>query len=285
MKKVIDEDFLKRIQSIRLQLSLKLRNNRLGKKPSSAKGSSVEFSDYRAYSPGDDYRKIDWSALARFEKLYLKLYMEEQQANVSIFVDTSMSMGSEKKREAELKVSALFAYSSLQEYDRVSLYFFGTEKQAEVKNISGKQGFFKIVDALETQPFGGSSDLLSGLEESAPSLKSGISILISDFLFNHRLEEALRLLRYKKQRILIFQILSEEELGVNFTENLRLRDSESLEEINVDINEESIRLYEKKLHSFLDEIRQICKRHGADYVLIPAEKGVEAFLHKINKLS
>lgn len=285
MKRVIDEAFIKIVQSLSLNLSIKLRNNKLGKKHSSAKGSSVEFSDYRAYSPGDDYRRIDWTALARFEKMFLKLYMEEQQANISIFVDSSMSMSSEKKRETEIKLAALFAFTSLNEYDKVSLYFFDEKIKHELKNINSKQGFYRIVDALENTIYDSKSDLYQALKQQSRNLKSGCTILISDFLYAHKLDEVLKMLHFRKQKVILCHVLNADELAVNFTSNVRLKDSETQEEINIDINEKSKNLYEERLQSYLKEIQTICNAQSASYFLINADEGIEAFIHHLKKLS
>ncbi|MDO4772105.1 MAG: DUF58 domain-containing protein [Bacillota bacterium] len=285
MKKVLDEAFLKLVRSLNLNLSVKLKNNKLGKKHSSDKGSSVEFSDYRAYSPGDDYRRIDWSALARFEKMFLKLYMEEQQASISIFVDTSKSMEQEKKREAEIKLAALFALSSLNEYDKVSLLFFDEVLHDEVRNVNGKQGFYRIADALESKSYASSGKLLDAVKQAAPKLKKGCSILITDLLYPHHLDEVLKLLNYRKQKVILCHVLAKEELAVSFPGNVRLKDSETGQEINIDWNDGTAKLYEERLQAFLKEAQGICKAHNASYFLINADEGIESLIHHLKKLS
>ncbi len=285
MKKVIDKGFISLLQRLNLNLSIKLKNNKLGKKHSSAKGSSVEFSDYREYSAGDDYRRIDWTALARFEKLFLKLYMEEQQASISIFVDSSMSMSEEKKREAGIKLAALFSYTSLSEYDQVSLFFFNEKIMSRLLNINSKQGFYRIADVLEKNEYAGISDLESSVKEAMPQLKKGFTIIISDLLFKNKLDEVLKQLQFKKQNIIVCHVLNEEELGVQFNSNVRLKDSETLEEMNIDINEHTKKLYEENLQKYLKNIENTCVKYNANYFLINASEGIERFIHKLKLFS
>ncbi len=283
--KIINSSYIKLLQTLSLNLSIKLKNNKLGKKHSSAKGSSVEFSDYREYSYGDDFRRIDWTSYARFEKVFLKLYAEEQQANISIFVDTSKSMGFEKKRVAEIKLAALFAYTSLNEYDRVSLLFFDQKINKEIKNVNNKQGFYRIANELENQTYHNTCNLFDSIKQAMPNIKKGACIIISDFLYEHKLAEALKALNFKNQKAIVCHILNNDELAVNFEQNIRLKDSETLEEINIDINDVTKDLYIKNLNKYLQDIESTCINYNANYFLINANTGVEEFIYNINKLS
>ncbi len=283
--KIIDNKFISLLQTLSLNLSIKLKNNKLGKKHSSAKGSSVEFSDYREYSFGDDFRRIDWASYARFEKLFLKLYTEEQQASISIFLDSSKSMGFEKKREAGIKLAALFSFTSLNEYDKVSLMFFDEKINTKISNINTKQGFYKIANLLEEQEFNNTCNLYDSVKEAMPSLKKGASIIISDFLYEHKLDEVLKALNFKGQKIIICHVLNDDELGVTYNENIRLKDSETSEELNIDINDKTVELYNKNLNKYLNEIQAIATKHNASYFLINASKGIEEFIMNLNKIS
>ncbi len=285
MKKVIDKDFINLLQGIHINLAIKLKNNKLGKKRSSAKGSSVEFSDYREYSAGDDFRRIDWSALARFEKLFIKLYTEEQQASISLFVDTSQSMGFEKKRALAIKIASLFAYTSLNEYDKVSMMLFDEKIHTEVKNINTKQGFYKLAELLENTRFQKNSNLLESIQQALPTLKKGYSIILSDFLYDAKLDEVLNNLRFKNQEIILCHILNKDELMADYKNNVRLKDSETGEEINIDINEETRRLYHKNLEKYLKKIQESADKWGAQYFLVNADETMEKFIENIKRLS
>ena len=90
--KTFDAEFLQKLERLTLPGTKLIQGGTGGRRRSKAKGSSIEFSDFREYTPGDDYRAIDWHAYARFERLFIKLFMEEREANITIFLDTSASM-------------------------------------------------------------------------------------------------------------------------------------------------------------------------------------------------
>jgi len=92
MSELFDGKFLQTIQQLTLSAHFSIDGSTAGNRKSRSKGSSVEFSDYREYIPGDDFRRIDWNAYGRFEKLIVKLFMEEREAPVNIFLDVSKSM-------------------------------------------------------------------------------------------------------------------------------------------------------------------------------------------------
>ncbi len=283
MKKIIDTAYINLLEGLNLDLSLKLKNNKLGKKRSSAKGSSVEFSDYREYMAGDDYRRIDWNALARFEKVFLKLYMEEQESKISIFLDSSKSMGFDKKREISIKTAAFFAFTSIKAYDSVSTIFFSDKIDGEIRNLNTKQGFYRLASYMEEIEHSGNSELLKVIQNKIPSFKKGYTIIISDFLYEHKLDEVLSQLAFKKQKVIICHILNKDEIMPDFESNYRLKDSESGKELNVDATEYTRELYLENLNAYLKNIEMTSAKYGASYFLINTELGIEPFIHKIIK--
>jgi len=160
----IDQDFLDRLERISIYARRTLSGSMEGKRRSKARGSSAEFSDYREYSNGDDFRRIDWNAYARFERLFLKLFMEERETKITILLDTSKSMtfGEPAKSQLSMELAAAFAYMSLSSYDRVGLYALGGEGEV-LPHFSGKQGFGKVLDFLDRLSWGGESSLNEAL--------------------------------------------------------------------------------------------------------------------------
>jgi len=122
MSQLFDSEFLKKIQQLVITSKIVLSDGAGGNRKSRSKGSSIEFSDYREYSLGDDFRRIDWNAYGRFEKLFIKLFMEEREAHVHIFLDTSKSMdwGEPNKSFASRRLAAELSYISPSNYDKVS---------------------------------------------------------------------------------------------------------------------------------------------------------------------
>lgn len=283
MDKVVTADYIRLLQRVSLHLKLTLKNNKLGKKRSSSKGSSVEFSDYREYIPGDDYRRIDWNALARFEKVFIKLYMDEQESPVTIFLDQSRSMDFAKKREVSIKIAALFAFASLADYDTVTTVLHNDHITERLAGVRGSTGFSRIVAACERTKYSGASNLASVIKANFKTRSQGISVIISDLLFDHQLDEILSYLHFHKQKVIICHVLSAEELTPNLTAHHRLLDSENQSEIDVDQSEETQQIYQEALNHYLADIKGHCERYHANYFLVNALHGAEPFVYQLTK--
>lgn len=281
-KNVLDQEFLDLLKTMVLKFNLTLKDGNLGANRSKAKGSSVEFSDFREYIPGDDFRRIDWRALARFEKVYIKLFMEEREAPITVFVDKSGSMNYTKKREAAIKIAATFAFSALKEYDTVSTIMFDHRPYAFELNQKGQPAFSKIIKLLEDTAFSEDSDLYSVLAGWQPRFKKGVTILISDFMYDAKLEETLKLLTYKKQKIVLCHILSQEELHPELEGNLRLIDSETDEHMDILTGTDAVNLYSKALSHYINTMKETCTKYKADYMLLNSGKPIEQLLKEIH---
>lgn len=281
-KNVLDQEFLDLLKTMVLKFNLTLKDGNLGGNRSKAKGSSVEFSDFREYIPGDDFRRIDWRALARFEKVYIKLFMEEREAPITVFVDKSRSMEYDQKRETAIKIAATFAFSALKEYDTVSTVMFDRKPFAFELNQKGQPAFSKIIKLLENTPFSEDSDLNSVIAGWQPRFKKGVTVLISDFMYDAKLEETLKLLTYKKQKIVLCHILSQQELSPELEGNLRLIDSETDEHMDILTGTDAINLYNKALSNYINTIKDTCNKYKADYLLLNSGKPVEQLLKEIH---
>lgn len=285
MGAIIDQSFLEMLKTMSLRIQLTLKNGNLGNKRSRSTGSSVEFSDYKEYLPGDDFRRIDWNAYGRFEKVYVKLFMQEQESPVSIFLDSSASMDYDKKREIAVKVAATFSYVSLADYDTVSMALFNSKIIDHVLNLRGGNNFNRILRMLEESEFSGRTDLLQTIQSFQPQLKKGITVMISDLMFGHELEKVLRLLSFKKQRVILCHILSEAEINPIFEENMQLIDMESNDKLDIDTGIEAINLYKNKFTQYINDIQSTCKKYKAEYLLINANEPIEQFMKQVHGLT
>ncbi len=284
MGKIIDQQFMELLKSLTLHMNLSLKSGNMGSKRSKAIGSSVEFSDYREYMPGDDFRRIDWNAYARFEKVFIKLFMQEMETQVTVFSDTSTSMGDQGKRETGVKIAAAFSYAALADYDSVTnvLWSRGVSKSDGPRR--GIKSFNSMIDSLEGHTYDGQSDLYQSVYEWQPKLKKGISVIISDFMFDHNLEKVLRLLFYKKQKVVLCHVLSKEELNPVFDENAMLIDSETGEKMDIETGISAINLYKKHLHQHCNQIQSLCNKYGAHYIMVSTEDPMEKFIARLHSV-
>jgi len=279
--KTFDQDFLKKLETLALMGSRPVKGNTGGNRRSKARGSAIEFSDFREYTTGDDFRSIDWNAYARFERLFIKLYMEEQEANITIFLDTSASMdyGSPSKGILAKKLAAVFAYIALANYDRVGIAAYNEEVTDRLAYFSGKPGFVKVLDFLDGLPYKGRTCLEKSIAGFAPLRgRKGISIIISDFLSGDGYTEAFQYLRYLQQDVMAVQILSPEELSPQLSGALCLIDSETGEAVEVEITHHTLSLYKKRLHDFMENLKKACSNLEIPCLQISSDISLEQLI-------
>ncbi len=275
---IFDKRFYESLQNIKLNLSHRITSGVSGGRKSKLKGSSIEFSDFREYSLGDDFRRIDWNAYGRFDKLFVKLFMEEREVLTNIFIDCSKSMdfGENKKSDLALKIAAILSYISLNNQDQVKLHFINDKEIITAPNIRGKMDFSKVLFYLSKLKFSGICNLDLIMKNRFTS--KGFAVVISDFLSNYNVEGIIKYLVYKKQQFLFLNILCEEELRPDLFGEIRLIDSENLATKDVSISPSSIKEYLKALDKFMSTIKEMCKKYGGSYELISTSNSLDSII-------
>lgn len=277
-KQVIDDELLSQIELLQMLVKNNVAGMFGGNHKSKTYGSSCEFADYREYTPGDDITKIDWNAYARFEKLYTKLFLDERQMHTRIYIDASNSMGfgKGKKDEQALKIAAAFAYLSVCEMDKVSIYTVQNKQlNAVISGMLGKEAFISSINALNNVTFSGDSFISDAIVPSTVGYGDGMSIIISDFLTDNDYETAIDHLTSKKRHVLCVQVLSKEELRPKARGKMHFFDSEdSGRYYRKNITREIAQAYKKAVDYATGRIRDYCLSRGADYLLVGAEDPV-----------
>lgn len=276
-----DTAFFEALTRLRLAMGHKSSMNLTGNRKSVQKGSSTEFSDFREYMPGDDIRRIDWNAYGRLDKLYIKEYMEEKEAVVTVLLDTSASMdyGARKKSELACMLAAALGYLGLNNMDRVILYDMQRMQSPFVAN-GGKRAVPGMVDWLDKCEFAGTVDIKEAIRK-LPAKGPGITILISDFLQEAFLEKGqetagqiLRFLNYRKQKPVFLHVLAGEELDVELTGTKNLIDMEEESALRITLDAASISRYDKALQEFINGLQEECVRQGAGYAVCNTKKDI-----------
>ena len=182
-KFVIDEAFMQQVESVQMLVKNNVAGMFGGNHQSKSYGSSCEFTDYRDYLPGDDITKIDWNAYARFDELFLKLYLDERQMHTRIYIDANRSMdyGKGGKAEQALKLAAALAYLSVCEMDKVSIYIIRDKKVHEViGGMVGKEAFIASIHKLNEIDFDGDSFISEAVLPENVGYGDGMSLILSD---------------------------------------------------------------------------------------------------------
>ena len=180
---LLDPQFLKKLEALSLVSKRVFAGQTKGERRSTKRGSSIEFADFREYSLGDDLRYVDWKAYGRLEKLFLKLFVEEEDLSIHLLlVDTSKSMdfGSPlTKADYARRVAAALGYIALSEYDRVMLASFTSALGEQMPPMRGKPGIFPFFQFLETRlPVGGGTRFGDALAQYATRAKNvGIAVV------------------------------------------------------------------------------------------------------------
>jgi uncharacterized protein (DUF58 family) len=266
----LDPEFVKKIEALNLVSKRAFAGQAKGDRRSVRRGSSIEFADYREYSMGDDLRYVDWKAYARLDKLFLKLFIEEEDLNLHILLDTSESMnfGSPlTKADYARRTAAALGYIALSEHDRVLVAPFNAGIGEVMPPQRGKQGIIPFFRYLEDKtPVGGSTAFGDALTRYAAQIKSrGIAVVISDF-FDESYMKGIKALLARKMQILLLHVLDKEELEPTLTGDLKLVDSETNEFREVSISPHLLAEYKEQVKAFTDSLRTTASRYGMDYV-------------------
>lgn len=278
----INEELLSQIENLQMLLKNNVAGMFGGNHKSRTYGSSCEFADYRDYVDGDDTTKLDWNAYARFDKLYLKLFLDERQMHTRIYIDASRSMeyGDAKKAERALQLAALIAYLSVCEMDKVSIYVIKDKCVHEIiRSMVGKESFLSSIGKLEEVVFDGDSYISEALVPSNVGFGDGLTVIISDFLTDNDYEAAIDHLVSKRRDVFCLQILSMDELNPQARGKVHFFDSEDANRIyRKDIDREIAKAYKRALEYATSRIRDYCMARGANYLLASAEDSVQSIL-------
>lgn len=274
----INEEFLGQIELLETVIKNNIAGLFGGNHKSRSFGSSCEFAQHRDYAEGDDITKIDWNAYARFDKLYMKLFLDERQMHTRIYIDASRSMefGDAKKAEQALKLAAALAYVSIGDMDKVSIYLMrGRELISVAENMVGKEAYISLIGRLNDVEFDGDSYISDAIVPSSVGYGDGLSIIISDFLTDNNYETAIDHLAAKKRDVFCIQVLADEELEPNARGKVHFFDSEDQTRFyRKNINREIARAYKRALEYVTGRIRDYCQARGASYLLVPASRPI-----------
>ena len=286
---LFDPSFLKKLEMLTLIARQLFRADTRGERRSTAHGASVEFADFRPYVQGDDFRRIDWNAYAKFESLMLRLFVEEQELAVHILLDTSLSMnyGDPLKFDFARRLAAALAYIALANTDKVTFTPVTVDLETESflgppsGTMRGKPGILRFMDLLQSLKPAGKTDLNTSLARFAlRTQRAGMVIVISDFLSDAGYEEGVKRLRYGKHDVVLVQTLAPQELKPDLLGDVRLVDMETDAGIDISANRAVLNAYTKRLNAFLADVQTFSRKHGCAHVLANTSTNFEDLVLK-----
>ncbi|MFK9092400.1 DUF58 domain-containing protein [Bacillus salipaludis] len=270
---------LSRLQKLKLMAKTRRRGAHKGGRTANKFGTSLEFSDFRIYQPGDDVRQIDWNIYGRTQKHYIKRFLDEQELAVTVFLDTSGSMQAiESKWNRAKELAAAFSYISLTGEDRLSFIPVSSRPSAKVSRkgpIYGKKVFYDILQLPKQE---GDGTFTQNIQKN--SLKNNqLAILITDGLEPlDSFETLFRLIAAAKQEVTLVQLLSRVELEPIYSGDVKLIDSESKEMVNVSMNDSILENYQKQVKEHNRRLEALCRRFGFRYLVTTDDADLLSFL-------
>jgi uncharacterized protein (DUF58 family) len=312
MSALLTPDLLRRLEQFQLLAQRRAKSSAKGERRSKARGQSVEFADHRNYTPGDDFRYLDWNLFARLDRLFLKLYEEERELPVRIFLDASESMtfGEPAKFLFARQVAAAIGYIALCGFDRVSVSIFPaaqrgtrngetgaapdgealapaagkleeTAARGALRSVRGKKSsleFFRNLSALTAT---GTANFNESLRRGAVEARqSGVAVVLSDFLDPAGYEVGLNALVGRGFHVDAVQILAPEELAPTTFGDLRLVDSETGALQEVTFGKYRLAAYQKTVQAFVQRLREFCQPRGINYFLARSDADLSELLLK-----
>ena len=264
-----DGSFLRKLERIELLARKVFRGQVRGEHSTSRRGRGLEFSDYRRYQPGDDFRYIDWNIFSRLDRLVLKLYSAEEDLTLRVLVDASASMGfgSPPKFDYARRLAACMACIGLNNLDRVMLHPFGEGLRGGLGPLRTRARLLGVLDFLGGLDCGGSTDLAAAASEMATAARgAGLVVLVSDLMAEDGVGRALDTLRHAGHEVVLLHVLDETEIEPGLDGVLRLVDAEEGGELKVTVDEELRTLYARRLQAWLAGIESDCRRTGTEYL-------------------
>lgn len=274
---ILDPPFLKKLERLALVTRRPFAGQMKGEKRSRKRGSSIEFADYREYVAGDDLRYVDWNMAARSDRMFLKLFVEEEDLLLVLLIDASKSMdfGTPKKLQEAVQIAAALGYIALVNFDRVSVQAFASSVGRPMPVQRGRAGVLTFFDYLNSlQPSGAATFSTSLKRFAAASRTKGVAVVLSDF-YDPEWQTGLRSLLAGGFQVAAIQILSPDELSPPLRGDLRIIDSETGESKEMSVNPQLLDRYQRTLSSFCAELEVFSHRYGVDYLRVSSDLPVE----------
>lgn len=275
---LLSPELLAQLERLELVTRKVFRGRMKGERRSRRRGQSVEFADFRNYVAGDDLRFIDWNLYARLEKLFLKLFLEEEDLHFYALIDasTSMDFGEPTKLHFAKQLAASLGFVGLCRADRVKVEALGAARAQGGPVLRGRQSLWRMLEYVERVEPGWNVPLATSVKDFClRNSGKGILVLISDLMDKSGYESALRFLLAQDLDVYVIHVLSPEELEPDIKGDLKLVDCEDQDIAEITVSRPLLDRYRRTLAAFIDGAREFCTRRGIKYLMTSTETPVE----------
>ncbi len=293
-KEYLDPAVVSKLDSLELKARLVVEGFMVGLHKSPYHGFSVEFSEHRSYMQGDPIRNIDWKVYAKSEKFFIKQYEEETNLISHVILDISKSMdykykGSITKLEYGEILAASLLYLMLQQQDAAGLALYSDKIESYLQPKSTRVYLSKLLSTIASIKPSGKTETAGCLNLITEKIKRrGLIIIISDFFDSpDSVLSALKRFHYRKNEVIVFQILDPVEKNFGFGQDAIFVDKESEEELTTQPYQIQ-KAYQQAFDDFLHKIKKECLSYGIEYNLIdtstPFDKALLSYFKKRSHL-
>jgi uncharacterized protein (DUF58 family) len=282
-------DFLKKLEYLSLVSRRVFRGQLLAQRRTMQLGGGIEFADHREYTPGDDFRYLDWNVYARHDELLLKRFQEEEDLHVYLLLDCSRSMafGTPAKFDFARQVGAALLYIALADLDRVAVVAFAGDIVADFPLTRGKARILSLLHFLEDlKPQGTVTDLArvaTGFVHR--NQRRGLAIVISDLYDPNGFERGLDILRHRRYEPHVVQVYDREEAEPHLRGDVELFDIETDTGQKVTVSERSLRRYRQIFQEFQESVQGYCLKYGLGCTRTSTEIAFDELILKMMRVA
>lgn len=268
---LFDSDFLKALERLNLIARQLMQGRRQALRPSIKKGASIEFKDFREYSPGDDPRSVDWLVYARLGELHVRVFRQEEELDLWILLDRSGSMDfgqppDPTKFDHARRIAAALAYIGMANMDSAGIVPFDAELAPGRERLRGKGQILGVMDFLAAMKPGGRTDLMRTVQRFTSRVRRpGLVVVLSDFYGLDQARAALDRLRFLKHQIHVVQVVSPWERDPPLRGELRLTDAETGGHGDLTITDTMLRRYKAAFEAHSADLRRYAMRYSIGF--------------------
>ena len=274
-----EDDFLKKLEYLHVVSKRAFAGQNRADRLARKRGRGLEFADHRQYSAGDDFRHIDWKAYQRLNRLLLRLFDEEQDLPIYLFLDASRSMIEPAKFDQARRIVAALCYIGLAHLDRVTILPFGADLHDETVPGRGKGRIFRVFDLLERMETTGDTNLRGAFTEFASRTRqSGLAVVVSDFLDPNGFENGLKLLASMGHDVFVVHVASQSDRDPGSLGEVRFVDAETGELRDVEVTPALAQAYGAAWQTHAEELERFCGRYNLGYLRADAEAPFEQII-------
>jgi uncharacterized protein (DUF58 family) len=296
LEDLLDPTLVARLSQLDIT-SRKLLSGKLkGERRSKRRGQSVEFADHRQYVSGDDLRHIDWNIFGRLDRLFIKLFLEEEDLSLHIVLDASASAdcGTPSKFLLMQKLALAMGYVGLANLHRLTVSVIGglgtpapdnpdgprqPQLLGQLRDLRGRRRLQDLSRFLLTLEPGGPSPFTEGCKRLAVTRRGkGVMLIISDFLIKEGYEDGLRLMLGQGYDVYAIQVLSPQEIEPTLGGDLRLKDCEDGDLAELTITAPLLKKYKATVQAYCNRFREFCQSRGITPLTVPSDTAVDVLV-------